>query len=97
MLITLSSPHLGVNELKSCVVRTGVSFLHKVRGVKNLKELTIDIHHKKKERKIEEAELASLEKLAPDKSISNFKKVVFCGSEEDKYVPGYSSILTYTG
>lgn len=46
LLITLSSPHLGLNELESCVVKTGIIYLHKVKGVKNLKQLSVDIHKK---------------------------------------------------
>lgn len=38
-----------------------------------------------------------MQKLAKDKSIGCFKEVIVCGSEEDKYVPAYSSILSYTG
>ena len=59
--------------------------------------MTIDIAHKEKEKKYEEDDLTFFEKLSRDISISNFKIVVFVGSEDDKYVPGYSSVLQYEG
>ena len=55
--------------------------------------MTIDIAHKAKAKKHEDDELTFFERLSRDTSISNFKIVVFIGSEDDKYVPSYSSTL----
>lgn len=38
-----------------------------------------------------------MERLAKDQTIKAFNLVVFCGSPEDKYVPGFSAMLDYQG
>ncbi len=50
LLITLSSPHLGLKEVKDCIVKTGMKVLHKFRGAKNIKQLLLDINSETSER-----------------------------------------------
>ena len=59
-----------------------MTFLHKIKGVKNLKEMTIVLDHNEKDgnKKYEEQDLTFFEMLCRDTSISNFKIIVLVGS-----------------
>ena len=87
-LLTLSSPHLGLNFNKKSLFHIGLKF-YKIFQNKNssLKQLLLEDENK--------IENSFLYKLSEMKNIKNFKYIIFIGSEEDKYSPVESSLFGF--
>ena len=86
--MTIASPHLGMKELPSCLVRTGLFFMRRVTKITLIQELN-------NERT--EGEIRKLYELSKCPCIGWFSWVIFLGSPEDEYVPSYSSMCAYEG
>jgi triacylglycerol esterase/lipase EstA (alpha/beta hydrolase family) len=41
LLLTLASPHLGLKELDSCLVRTGLLYMRRVAKIESIQDLNI--------------------------------------------------------
>ncbi|CAM5998913.1 unnamed protein product [Sphagnum balticum] len=83
LLVTFASPHLGISEVPSCIVQTGILYMRSLGGVESIRELYY------KEEK--------LVGLAANQMISEFKTVILVGSHEDNYIPAYSALASYGG
>lgn len=88
LLLSLASPHLGMREVESCLVRTGLLYMRRVAKIESMQDLNV-------ERTNDNGRL--LVNLASCESIRSFKWVVLVGSKEDEYVPLYSSLCEYRG
>lgn len=89
LLLTLASPHLGLKEIDSCLVRAGMFYMKKVAKVESMQDLSYD--------NSEQGRSNFLLELAQCEYINCFKWVVLVGSREDEYVPLYSSLCDYRG
>ena len=88
LLFTLGSPHLGMREIESCLVRAGLLYMRRVSKVESMQDLN-------NERTVDRTRL--LHELAGSESINYFKWVILVGSHEDEYIPAYSSLCDYRG
>lgn len=39
LLLTIATPHLGVREVKDCLVRAGLCYMRRVAGIESIREL----------------------------------------------------------
>jgi esterase/lipase len=72
LLLTLASPHLGVKELDSCLVRTGLLYMRRIAKIESIQDLNV-------ERNTDNSRF--LVDLASCDSINCFKSVVLVGSK----------------
>jgi len=72
LLLTLASPHLGIKELDSCLVRTGLLYMRRIAKIESIQDLNV-------ERNTDNSRF--LVDLASCDSINCFKSVVLVGSK----------------
>lgn len=72
LLLTLASPHLGMREIESCLVRTGLLYMRRVAKIESIQDLNV-------ERTTDNNRF--LVDLASCDSIRYFKWVVLVGSK----------------
>ena len=41
LLLTLASPHLGMREIESCLVRTGLLYMRRVAKIESIQDLNV--------------------------------------------------------
>ena len=71
LLLTIGSPHLGMRDVESCLVRTGLLYMRRVAKVESIQDLN-------NERTTDQKRF--LQELASCQCINYFKWVVLVGS-----------------
>lgn len=86
-LVTFATPHLGLRLLSSCVVRMGLSFINKIKGVQSIKQLCVGDGRT--------GDGGTMMMLAEDRMLKHFSNIILAASQSDEYVPMYSALLSY--
>jgi hypothetical protein len=82
--ISFASPHTGICDSTSYLIRTGIWYLTNFEKAKNLKQLNCQP---------DENDEVYLKRLSESDTLTWFKKFVVVSSKEDNFVPFNSSRL----